>query len=210
MKNNKFLKVFLLLLISILMISTGCANKKKPTRKELRESGIINSFEKLPSETEIGDFALETNGYVELSQSRKNRSNGRYSAKAVFSTPAAFVPESELKNIKTWESPITQNINTLTELEKTDWSPYRVFLADVFSEEEKTRDFYVNFVDSQGKEYTTAHTIEQGRNRIEVPLEEVSKNRVDLSNIVSLSLYLDTKDEPEDVILYIDYIRILP
>ena len=45
---------------------------------------------------------------------------------------------------------------------------------------------------------------------MEVLLEDVKNARLDLTNIISFSLYMDTKDEDKDVTLFIDNIRIIP
>lgn len=200
---NKKLFVFTLIFLLIFM---NVFSAKKQRKLE----GVLNSFEILPSDKEIGDFDLETNGYVKLEQFKKYATKGKFSAKAIFSIPSDFLTTTETAKVNTWIAAITMSINTLTKLKITDWSFFKKFAVDVYVPDNVTRNFYIKIVDASGKEYVTAKEIKSGRNKLEVLLEEVKNARIDIANIVSFSLYLDTKNEEKDVILYIDYIRLVP
>ncbi len=211
MRNAKFLKAFLALVVSTLILFTGCANKqKKLTKTELKAQGIISSFEVLPSETKIGDFDWDTNGYVQLEQFNKYKTKGKFAVKAIFSIPSDFLTEEQLKDVKAWISSMTMGINTLTKLTKTDWSLYKNFNVDVYSQDDKTRNFYIKFTDVNGKEYLAMRPVQKSKNKIKIPLDDVKAKRIDLANITSISFYLDTIKEEKDVTLFIDYARLTP
>ncbi len=202
--NTKYkILIFYLLIFFISIYSFA-------TPKMRKIEGIINNFEILPSDKDIGDFDLETNGYVKLEQFKKYATKGKFSCQATFSIPADFMTTTEAAKVNTWISAITMSINTLTRLKITDWSIFKKFAVDVYVPDNSSRDFYIKLVDSAGKEFIALRPIKAGRNKLEILLEEVKNARIDLSNIVSFSLYLDTKNEPKDVILYIDYIRLIP
>ena len=201
--NNLFIILFL---IAILLVGCGGSNKKK-SRKLM---GEINSFETLPSDTEIGDFDWETNGYVKLDQFKKYATKGKYSAQSVFSVPADFLSTTKAAKVKSWISSMTMSINTLTRLKVTDWSLYKKFAVDVYVPDNSTRDFFIKLTDVNGREHVSLRPLKSGRNKMEVLLEDVKNARLDLSNIISFSLYLDTKDEDKDVTLFVDNIRIIP
>lgn len=200
---NKKLFVFSLIFLLIFM---NVFSAKKQRKLE----GVLNSFEILPSDREIGDFDLETNGYVKLEQFKKYATKGKFSAQATFSIPSDFLTTTEAAKVNTWIAAITMSINTLTKLKITDWTFFKKFAVDIYVPDNVTRNFYIKIVDASGKEYVTAKEIKSGRNKLEVLLEEVKNARIDIANIVSFSLYLDTKNEEKDVILYIDYIRLVP
>ena len=201
--RNLFVIVFLIL---VLLVGCGARDKKK-SRKLM---GEINSFEKLPSDTEIGDFDWYTNGYVKLEQFKKYATKGKFSGQAIFSVPADFLSSTQAAKTDTWISGMTMSIDTLTKLKVTDWSLYKKFAVDIYVPDNKQRDFYIKIIDMTGKEHLSLRPIKSGRNKLEVLLEDVKTARIDLKNIVSFSLYMDTKAEEKDVTLFIDNVRLVP
>ena len=111
MKNTTFFNLFGVLLLSSLFFISGCGTDVKKARKD---AALLNSFETLQSELSIGDFNLDTNGYVSLEQIKKYASQGKYSAKAVFSVPVDFLTTTQAAKAKTWLSSLSMGINTLT------------------------------------------------------------------------------------------------
>ena len=205
--NLKYSNIFIIVfLILVLLVGTGAANKKK-SRKLM---GEINSFETLPSDTKMGDFDWHTNGYVKLEQFKKYATKGKYSCQAMFSVPADFLSTTKAAKVTTWISGMTMSIDTLTKLKVTDWSLYKKFAVDIYIPDNKTRDFYIKIIDMSGKEHLSLRPLKSGRNKLEVLLEDVKTARIDLANIVSFSLYMDTKDEEKDVTLFIDNVRLVP
>ncbi len=209
LKNKQLIRLSLSIFISMFIILAGCAGKKQ-TKKQLAKQGLLNSFETLPSDKEIGDFELETNGYVKLKQYKKYASKGRHSCMAVFTVPSDFLSEEETAEADSWIAPVTMSIRTLTRLKVTDWSPYRGFGVDIYVPDKKTRTFYAEITDVNGKKHIYENPIKPGKNRLKMKLEEAAPSRLDTTNIVSISFYLDTKGETKDVTLFMDNIRLIP
>ncbi|OPZ63774.1 MAG: hypothetical protein BWY84_00865 [Candidatus Aerophobetes bacterium ADurb.Bin490] len=182
----------------------------KLSKAELKARGLLCSFEKTQSDTALGDFLWETYGYVKLEQFKKHATKGKFSAKATFSVPADFLTERELKKTASWISPMVISIDTLTKLKVTDWSQYKKMGVDIFNNEEKNYDFYVKINDASGREYLALRPVKKGKNKLELIVEDITGKRIDVSNIVSVTLYLDTKAEAQDVVLYIDNLRLMP
>ena len=183
----------------------------KPNKKAmLKKQGLLCSFEIVPSETAIGEFDWETNGYVKLEQFKKYASNGKYTAQATFSVPSDFMTTTNAAKVTSWISAMTMNINTLTPLKVTNWADYKKFGVDVYVPDNTQRDFYIKLLDANGKEYIAMRPVKNGRNKLEFILQEVKDARIDTSAIISLSLYLDNKGVEKDVTLFIDNVRLVP
>ncbi len=208
MKNNALIRLFtILLLITFLLI--GCGNKGAQSSRTL--NGFINSFETLPSDSAIGDFDLETNGYVNLEQSKKYATQGKSSCKAVFSVPVDFVSTTQVAKMQSWIAGITMSINTLSKLPVTDWSLFKKFSVDISNPDNVSKDFFIKLTDMQGKEYIAPpFQLKAGRNKLEITLEDVKNARLDIANMVAFELYMDTKTDPKDITLYIDNIHLVP
>lgn len=206
MADRAYLKVFTAVILAFLIIITGCGNGKAK-RKPLE---TINSFETTASDVSMGDFDVETNGYVNLEQFKKYGTKGKYSAKATFSVPVDFLTTTQAAKTTSWISSMTMSIKTLTPLKVTDWTGYKKFAFDVYVPDQVVPDLFIKIVDASGKEYVAQRPLKNGRNKVEVLLDEVYTARLDLTNITSFSIYMDTKGQPKDVILYIDYIRLNP
>jgi len=202
--------IFSVFIVFAASLFAAAPPQKKLSRDELRKKGLLCSFEVLPSETAIGDFDWNTNGYVAISQFRRYATNGKHSCQAVFSVPSDFMPAAQAAKVKSWEAGMTMSIDTLTRLKVTDWSMFRRFGVDVYSADEEERVFYIKFNDVNGREYIASKPVKNGRNRLEVMLKEVKAQRINTSNIISLTLYMDTKDYPSNVTLYIDNVRLIP
>lgn len=206
------LKILIVIFVSFFLVFAGCG-AKKTTKALLKEKGLLCSFEVIPSETSIGDFDWETNGYVKLEQFKKYATNGKHSAQAIFSIPADFLPTTpttKATKVNEWIAGITLSISTLTKLKVTDWSKYKKFAVDIYVPDNKERDFFIKLIDNYGKQYITSRQIKNGRNKLEIVIDEVKTARINTASIVTLSLYLNTTNEEKDVILYIDNVRLTP
>jgi hypothetical protein len=203
------LKTVLILSAFTILLFPGCG--AQPNKKALlKQQGLLCSFETVPSETAIGDFDWETNGYVKLEQFKKYASNGKYTAQAVFSVPIDFMTTTKAARVASWISCMTMNISTLTKLKVTNWSEYKKFGVDVYVPDNTQRDLFIKLLDANGNEYKTIRQVKNGRNKLEVIIQEVKDARVDTTAIVSLSLYLDNKGIDKDVTLFIDNVRLTP
>ncbi|HPD19236.1 MAG TPA: hypothetical protein PLF61_06190 [Candidatus Goldiibacteriota bacterium] len=209
MKRHDLFKNLTVFFISFFVIITGC-DAKKSTKTLLKEKGLLCSFETVPSDTAIGDFDWETNGFVKLEQFKKYATNGKYSAQAIFSVPADFLPNTETAKIDQRISAMTLSISTLTRLKVTNWSEYKKFGVDVYVPDNKEREFFIKLIDNYGNQYITTKLIKNGRNKLEIALDEVKAARINTGAIVILSLYLNTKNEEKDVTLYIDNVHLTP
>jgi len=202
------LKIFSAFIFGFFFIFFGCAAKS--TKQMLADKGRICSFETLPSDKAIGDFDWETHGYVSLTQFKKYATKGKFSAQAAFSVPADFLGTTQAAKVDSWIAGMTMGIDTLSKLKITDWSAYKKFGVDIYVPDDKTRDFYIKFTDENGKEHIALRPLKKGRNKLDVPLADIQKSRINTSGIVSFSFYLDTKEEEENVILYLDNVRLIP
>ena len=205
MKYSRIQAIGTLLLISSLLFITGCGPDIKAQRKA---AGLINSFETTASDSAIGDFELETNGYVSLEQIKKYSSQGKFSAKATFSVPVDFLTTTQAAKADKWIDSVTMSINTLTPLKVTDWSVYKKFDIDVYLADPQAPDLNIKLIDSHGNEYTTPRPVKNGRNKLEIVLDDVKTARIDTTSITSFSISMDTKGQPKDIILYLDNIRL--
>jgi hypothetical protein len=206
--KNALIKVLTISICTTILFA-GCG--AQPNKKALlKKQGLLCSFEIVPSETAIGEFDWETNGYVKLEQFKKYASNGKYTAQAVFSVAADFMPTTQAAKITSWISGMTMNINTLTKLKVTNWSEYKKFGVDVYVPDNTQRDLFIKFLDANGKEFIAIRPIKNGRNKLEVIIQEVKDARVDTTAILSLSLYLENKGVLKDVTLFIDNVRLMP
>ncbi len=207
MKNTIITRLFCaLILSSLLFLTAGCGPDVKAERKA---AALINSFETLPSELSIGDFDLDTNGYVNLEQFKKYASQGKYSCKATFSVPVDFLTTTQAARAKEWKSSITMGINTLSKLKNTTWNFYKKFAVDVYVADQTSPDIFIKIVDMSGNEYLAQRPLKNGRNKLEIVLDDVKTARVDTSAITSFSIYMDTVKQPKDIVLYLDNIRLV-
>lgn len=205
-------KILMVIFVSFFLVFTNC-KAKKTTKALLKEKGLLCSFEVLPSETSIGDFDWETNGYVKLEQFKKYATNGKHSAQATFSIPTDFqsiTTNTKENKVNEWIAGITMSISTLTKLKVTDWSKYKKFGVDIYVPDNKEREFFIKLIDNYGNQYITSKQIKNGKNKLEIFINEVKAARINISSIVTLSLYLNTNSEEKDVILYIDNVRLTP
>lgn len=209
MKNNRTHRIITAFILCSFILIAGCGSKKV-TKKELAARGLICSFEVLPSETAIGDFDWETNGYVKLEQIKKYGTKGKHSCQAVFSVPSDFLSPNEASKTPSWIAGITMSINTLTKLKLTDWRPYKKFAFDVFVPDDSSHDINVKLFDAGGREYISALKLVSGKNKLELVLADVKAARIETGNITSFTLYMDTKKYDKDVTLYIDNVRLVP
>lgn len=209
MKGRKMLNKALIIFfsISILLCSCGAQTGKKAL---LKKQGLLCSFETLPSETAYGDFDWETNGYVRLEQIKKYATNGKFSAQAIFAVPVDFMTTTKAARVTTWIAGMTMDINTLTQLKVTDWSQYKKFDIDIYQPDNLQRNLYIQFLDAGGNKYLTFRPLQNGRNKLEVVIQDVKDTRVDVSNIISLSFYLDNRGIDRDVTLFFDNVRLTP
>lgn len=205
---NALKKILIIAAVSIILLA-GCGAKINK-KALLKKQGLLCSFETVASETAIGDFSWETYDYVRLEQIKKYASNGKYTAQAIFSVPADFKTTTQAAKVTSWISAMTLSINTLTPLKVTNWSEYKKFGVDIYVPDSIQRDFFIKLLDANGKEYIAMRPVKNGRNKLEINIQDIKDTRIDTGNIVSLSLYLDNKGVDKDVILYIDNVRLTP
>ena len=207
----KTLKVIavVVLIFSLAAVQLFAASKSQ-IKTNLTEKGLICSFETLPSETSLGDFDWNTNGYVLLEQFKKYATKGKHSCMATFLIPAEFKTSEKTKKIAQWHSAMDISIETITKLKITDWTKYKTFRVDIYTKDETPRNFYIKFFDAAGREYLVKNELKKGRNKLKVKLQDLKTARIDLGGIVTVSLYLDMAKEEKNVVLYVDSVRIQP
>ncbi len=209
MENNRVKKI-ITVIISCSFILITASGSKKVSKKELAARGVLNSFEVLPSETAIGDFDWETNGYVKLEQFKKYATKGKHSVQAIFSVPSDFLQPKEAMASPSWIAGITMSINSLTRLKLTNWSPYKKFAFDVFVPDEASYDMGVKLYDGSGRVFLSNMKLASGKNKLELNLSDVKTAGLELKNITAFTLFMDTKRQEKAVTLYIDNVRLVP
>ena len=104
----------------------------------------------------------------------------------------------------------------LTKTLKRDLSGYQAISLDIFNAEERKIPVYVRIDDRKktpdyGDRYTGFYTLEEGKNRIVIPLKNVvtesGDRSLDLSRIYRLFVFM--KHPERRTVLYIDNIRLL-
>jgi hypothetical protein len=109
---------------------------------------------------------------------------------------------------KTWETGFGLSIDSHTPLKVPDWSPYRYFDFRVFNPKPMVQTLYVRYNDAASAVTVTSVLIPQGECEVELPLDQLSYARLDVSQIRGVTLFLDTANQSSDPVLMFDQIAL--
>ncbi len=132
------------------------------------------------------------------------------SAPATLSQAASnTTPEPVPTPSVTWQPEMVLDVNSVTPLKVFEWEEYADFKMDVFNDQAQPVTCHVEVGDSHAYlfDHTESLTPKKVTN-ISIPLEEIAKNRLDLSNIRSLRFWVETTGATQPVVVYLDNIRL--
>lgn len=224
--------ILALVLIYAVLAGLGLTHGFKG-RKAVAKMQVITDFE-----DSTDDFDWTTGGYVKVEPSTENKTHGKYSAKATFLLAGQFLPNATpvypatpiagspqavptaapATNTTpgpvptpspTWQPEMVLDVNSITPLKAFEWQEYADLKMDVFNDQTQPVTCHVQIGDSHAYlfDHTESLTPKKVTN-ISIPLDELTKNRLDLGNIRSFRFWVDTAGATQPVIVYLDYIRL--
>lgn len=224
--------ILALALIYAIMAGLGLTHGLK-SRKSTAKLQVITDFEDTTD-----DFDWTTGGYVKIEPSTENKTHGKYSAKATFllagqflpnatpvypatpvsGAPSQAVPSQAVTNATpepaptpsvSWQPEIVLDENSISPLKVFEWQDYADLKMDVFNDQTQPVTYHVEVGDAHAYLYDTSGPLTPKKvTNISIPLDELTKNRLDLSNIRSLRFWVDTTGAAQPVVVYLDYIRL--
>lgn len=205
-------------LIYAVMAGLGITQSFKRHKTALKAL-VITDFE---DSTE--DFDWTTGGYVKVVQSTENKTHGKYGAKATFllanqfstsapSAPAQAVtgatPEPTPTPSAHWQPEMVLDTNSVSQLKFYEWQDYAELKMDVFNDQSQPVTYHIQVGDAHAYVYETSGPLTPKKvTNISIPLDDLSKNRLDLSNIRSFRFWVDTAGATQPVVVFLDYIRL--
>ena len=189
-------------------------------RKVTVKTQMIDDFEDAND-----DFDWTTGGYVKIEPSTQNKTHGKSCAKATFlpanqflpaPTPAAppqtptpgATPEIP-QPTATWQPEMVLDTNSISKLNVYEWEEFANLKMDVYNDQALPVTYHIEVGDSHAYLYDTSGPLTPKKvTNISVPLDDLIKNRVDLSNIRSLRFWVDMQGETQPVVVYLDNIRL--
>ncbi len=120
-----------------------------------------------------------------------------------------FMPESEPTPSTPWQPEMVLDVNSVTPLKVFEWQDYADLKMDVFNDQAQPVTYHVEVGDSHAYLFDTAGPLTPKKvTNISIPLEDLAKDRLDLSNIRSLRFWVDTAGAAQPVVVYLDYMRL--
>ncbi len=211
--------ILALALVYAIMAGLGLTQGFKHHKTTLKTE-IITDFEDTTD-----DFDWTTGGYVKIEPSTENKTHGKYSAKATFLLAGQFLnvpspiaatqsqPASPLEPTPTpavpWQPEMVLDVNSISPLKVFEWQDYAELKMDVFNDQTQPVTYHVEVGDTHAYLYESSGPLTPKKvTNISISLEDIAKNRVDLSNIRSLRFWVDTAGATQPVVVYLDYIRL--
>jgi len=218
--------VLALALIYAVLAGLGLTHGLKG-RKNTTKMQVITDFED-PTD----DFDWTTGGYVKIEPSTENKTHGKTSAKATFLLASQFMPnvtpvypatpiaaqvpaavnatpEPALTPSNPWQPQMVLDVNSVTPLKVFEWGEYADLKMDLFNDQAWPVTYHVEVGDSHAYLYENSGPLTPKKvTNVSIPLEELTKNRLDLSNIRSFRFWVDTAGAVQPVVVYLDYIRL--
>jgi len=173
-------KILVTLLIALLMLPAGCGRGTGPAAVSMQNPGMLSNFESI----KVWDISPEKG--FNLSLSKENVTEGKYSLKAVY--PISGYPSINTKKLK------------------HDWDDYEYFAFDVYNPRDKKINFVIRLDDSSKKRVNIDNPLEHGWNHVRIPRASIAKS-INADNIYRVVLFL--KDPQERITLYFDNMRLI-
>jgi hypothetical protein len=108
-----------------------------------------------------------------------------------------------------WQPQMVLDTTSPTRLQVYEWQEYADFKMDVFNDQTQPVSYHIQIADAHAYRFDTSGALTPKKvTNISVALDDMSKERLDLSNIRSLKFWVDTAGFKEPVVVYLDYIRL--
>jgi len=180
---------------------------KKP--KITAKSMMIEDFEKIPYFPDDKDLGWTTNGYVQVEAATENQTHGKRSAKAVFLTEGLLYP-TPTPDMK-WIPQMILDQNSIKKLKYPlgEWQDYGSLKMDIYNPQAGPVTYDLQVSDSHSFVYEKTDSLKaKGFTNLEIPLDEMLKDRLDLSNIWAIRVGVDMTGATVPVTLYLDNIHV--
>ncbi len=189
-------------LIYAVMVGLGITRSFKH-KKETKKVMVINDFEHPNYDLDWG-----TGGYVKVESTTDNQTHGKKAMKATFLLENQFFPTPTPGN--NWRPTLTLDTNSPTPLNVYDWSEYSNLMVDVFNPQDQPLTWHIQVADGRAfvDDQATGVLIPKKVTNIDVPFDELIKNRLDLTSIRSFSFWVDTAGLTTPPVIFMDYLRL--
>jgi len=215
--------VVLVGLIWALLVGLGVTRSFKRHKTD-KKTYVLDDFE-YPND----DLDWWTGGYVNVESAKENQTHGKRSAKATFLLAAQFyptptvgvsIPQSGVSATSStpvpapeagvsWSPSLTLSNTSVTKLNKYDWSEFTTLKLDVFNPQDQAVTCHLKVVDGRSFQHELPTVlIPKKVTNISLPLEDLVKDRMDLTSIQSLTFWVDTGKASKPVEVYLDYLRL--
>ncbi len=169
------------------------------------------------------DFRWETSGYAQMEAISKDEAKaaknkpfykffqGKTAAKVRFTVPSDYKKpptEANPANAK-WETGIGLSTSSYTPLPVSDWSPYKYLALDVYNPGAKDQKLMIRISDATSHVTETAAVAPAGfPASMEFDLSALADARLDIREIRSVTLFLETSGQAKDPVLIFDNLQL--
>lgn len=217
-----------LALVFVVAKGLGLTNMFKG-HKGAKKEMILEDFEKVRNLPDDENLGWTTNGYASLVATTEKMTHGKRSAMAVFlkkdqfypapthswaemSAPPSATPEEATPVPgEEWEPQVIMDTHSVKSFQypQYEWQDYAKVKFDVFNPQDRPITYTIQIVDSHSYTYEksgplTIHVF----NNLEIPIDDLAKQRLDTSNIMSFRFGVDMSGATEPVTLFLDYLRL--
>lgn len=212
------MRLFLIILAAVVLLyltlmGFGVIHAGFPFGKKhglVKKTIMLDDFEDADN-----DFDWFTGGYAKLEQSTQNTTHGKHSAKVTFYTRDQFqtVP-TPLPGITptpqpTWQPQIVMNTHSVTKLPVFDWQDFTSLKLDVFNSMDQPVTYHLKLSDSKTFSHETSGVMLSKKvTNISVLMDDLSQDRMDLSNMDSIQFWVDMAGATQPVSVYLDNLRL--
>ncbi len=187
-------------------------------RKDVKKTQVLNDFEYLRD-----DFDWTTGGYAKIEPSTENQTHGKKSAKVsffatrqFFVTPVPGNPPTNSSQVlyseagrDKWRPEILIDTHSVTKLSAFEWQEFGSFKMDVYNDQAQPVTYHIQIVDSRSFVFENSGPLTPKKvTNISVPLDDLIRERMDLTNIRSLKFSVDMAGQPDPLVVFIDNLRL--
>jgi hypothetical protein len=207
------MRLFLIILVAaglIYAIAAGLGLTHMRRHGLVKKTVMLDDFEDADN-----DFDWYTGGYAKLEQSNQNQTHGKHSAKVTFYTQDQFQavptlpPEITPTPEPTWQPQIVLDTHSVTKLTVFDWTDFTSLKLDVFNAMDEPMTYHLKLSDSKTFSHdTTGVMLSKKVTNISVLMDDLSQDRMDLSNMDSIQFWVDMTGATQPVSVYLDNLRL--
>jgi hypothetical protein len=108
-----------------------------------------------------------------------------------------------------WAPQMSLDTTSPTQLQVYEWVGYADFDMDVFNDQTSPVTYHIQVADAHAYRFEHSGILTPKKvTNISVPLDDMVKERLDMTNIRSLKFWVDTNSAKEPVVVYLDNIRL--